>query len=68
MNQVAQSYRKYLGPMKARLFDRLANAGTVLADSRTADSFSQMTVTECRQYVTSVERFMVLSSRKARLP
>jgi hypothetical protein len=59
--------RVRLGAAKSKLLKRLANVGTKLVSDSTLDSFSSMSVKDCSQYVSQVERFMVHVSNPAHI-
>jgi hypothetical protein len=58
---------KQLTATRRKLLKRLARSGEKLVSDFTLDSFSAMSVKDCRSYVASVEKFMELASNPANI-
>ena len=57
-SRLAQQHwqKHYLGPARHGLLRRIARLDARLTTPRLADEFTQMTVTECREFVEKIER------------
>lgn len=54
----SEVFNESLGAQRNALLARLKNSGQLLVTSKTMNEFSQMSVRECRAFVTGVEKLI----------
>ena len=63
--RITKGTKTYLGPARVRQLVRVANLGQRLVTPKLTDEFSQMSVSECREYVRGIEGWFNRKASKA---